>query len=256
MATAVEMKGADAVIRVRRERVHTTMLVEVLALLVFLAMGFAFVSRDEMALNPMIQRLEEMERRLQEQAKSLQEAVQRARELQLQNEQLQEALRRFAGQRNGTLPANDQLVIPRQQFAELTADLANKNAIIETVQQSNAQLRERLTGRGGSDLPNCPVTPGFLLTISLNGNGSFSVSPAWNSDAATAVARVDGAAALGSSSSLSSAQFRGLAERVKSWGRAQNPPCAFRVRVRTQHRSLELFQRQHRLVAQYFYTAW
>lgn len=254
-----EAESAETLLRVRKERLHSTMLVEILALLVFLAMGFALVSRDELAAQPLADKADRLERLLAERDQQIRELEVRVRGLELANQQLAQSLRRFAGQSKGTLRANDRVVVlPQDQFQSLTTDLANKSSMIDERQRENARLRGQLAaaGKGGTDLPNCTVTPGFLVSVDLEGNGTFLVRPMWAGTAENAVRQVSGVTQLASSRSLGKAEFQRLAQRVQDWGRSRSVPCGFRARVKPKHGNLDSYLQQHRVVARYFYTAW
>lgn len=251
--------AAEAVLRVRKERLHSTMLVEILALLIFLAMGFALISRDELAVQPMVDKIARLEREIRDRDQQIRELKVRVRGLEIANEQLAVSLRRFAGQHRGTVRANDRIVVlPQDQFTSITTDLANKTALLEGKQQENATLRDRLraTGKGGTDLPNCNVTTGMVLSVDLQAGGSFAAHPLWGPSASEAVRKVPGLVELASGRSMSRAEFQRLAAQVQSWGKEQVTPCGFRARVKPRHGNLNQYLEQHRVVARYFYTAW
>lgn len=254
MSDASSAAAADALVRVRKERVHTTMLIELLALLVFLAMGFAFLSREERDVSRLALRNEKLKAELGARDARIAALERERRQLRTQIALLSESLRRFQTEHTGTLRANDSVVLERRQFEQFTAAMSNQAAILRESQTENARLRQQL-GRGGNDLPSCPVTPGYLVAIDLVADG-YLVRPSWQPDAAFAASRVSGIGALASSRRLSRGEFQRLAGQVRDWGRTQQPPCAFRATVRRQHRNFELYDQQRRLVAQYFYTPW
>jgi hypothetical protein len=253
------VSSTEAVLRVRKERLHSTMLVEILALLVFLAMGFALVSSDEQAAQPLLDRIRHLESDLADRDKQVRELQVRVRGLEIANGQLAESLRRFAQIKRGTLPANDRIVVlPQDQFASITHELANNRALLDERQNENASLRAKLTasGKGGSDLPNCPVTPGLIISVDLQANGSFAGHSLWSPSAIEKVRESPGLTQLASGRSLSRGEFQRLAQQVQNWGRSQTPQCGFRARVKAKHGNLNEYLDQHRVVAQYFYTAW
>lgn len=254
MSDSRSTAAADALVRVRKERVHTTMLIELLALLVFLAMGFAFLSREERDVSRLTLLNEQLRVDLAESVARIGALEREKRQLRIQVALLEESLRRFQSEHGGTLVANDSVVLSRRHFEEVSAGMSNNAAMLSESQMENALLRQQL-GRGGSDLPRCPVTPGYFVAIDLMDDG-FLVRPAWSANASVAASRVTGASALASARPLSRAEFQRLAGQVRNWGRAQQPPCAFRATVRRQHRNFELYDQQRRLAAQYFYTPW
>ncbi|MDB5470309.1 MAG: hypothetical protein JWR84_1869 [Caulobacter sp.] len=249
--------SAATAAELRKERVHTTMLIEVLALLIFMAMAFAFLSRDESRHDRAMERIRELTEELDAAKRTI--AAQRIeiRKLQLSNEQLAESLRRLAKMNNDTLRANDKLVVlPQSQLDELTGNIANKDAMLDERQKSNAALRAKLAQSqgGGTDLPNCTVTSGFLLSIELMGDGGFVVRQAWAPGADPVARSLPGALEL-TSGQMSVARFEAGAARLRDWGRAQSVPCGFRARVTNRHSNLDLYKRQNRIVERYFYTA-
>lgn len=216
------------VLRLRKERVHSTMLVEVLALLIFMAMTFAFVLRDDaLRTNPWKIRYDKV-------AAELQLVQTQNAQLKRQVTELERANRQLLRTYSGTIAANDTLVINREQWRELINKLANAEAIVVRQQQDNAALQDRLNGRGGSDLPNCSVSPTtFIVRIDLVGGG-YRVTPRWPASAASEVAAIPGLVALASGRVLSTGEFRSLSGQVRKWGREQPIPCNFRAEVFTQ----------------------
>jgi hypothetical protein len=251
--------SAEAILRVRKERLHSTMLIEILTLLVFLSIGYALVSRAEMAAQPMLDKIARLEQEIRLKNHEIRDLRVRVRGLEIANAQLAESLRRFAAQLHGTLPANDRVVVlPQDQFTAITTELANKTALLDEKQRDNSGLRAKLVaaGKGGTDLPNCTVAAGLLLAVDLEGDGSFTGHPLWAATAVDRVRDVPGLSALATGRNLSRAQFQALAQQVQSWGRAQSPQCGFRVKVKAMHSNLSKYLDQHRFVARFFYTAW
>lgn len=259
MASAAEIAAGDALIRVRRERIHTTMLIELLVLLVFLAMAFAFVKDSEKTFSRLQERLEEAERRLDQARREIRRLEFDKRLLVEENESLQKSLRRFMAGHEGTLPANEKAVLIRQSTLDAqTARLSQAERIIEERQRDNAALRGKLqaAGKGGSDLPQCAVASGrFIARIDLLPDGGFRVAPKWPADAAPQAAKVPGLVALASSRAMGNAEFRRLAGQVQAWGKAQPVPCGFYVEVFSQHSQLQMYKRQYQTVGAYFYPA-
>lgn len=251
--------GAELV-RIQRERVHTSMLIELLVLLVFLAMAFAFVKGNE-------QRLDTVQEELEEQRMLLAEAREKIGRLERENERLLEengslerSLRRFMSTHEGTLLPNERYVLVRQQeFSAQIARSVDAETIIEDQQEELAQLQSRLEaeGRGGSDRPRCRVASGdYIVRIDMLASGGYIVYPNWPKDAATAVANVPGLVKLASSRSLSEAEFSNLANQMDQWGRSQPIECGFYAVATLKHSSLTTYRRQQQVIGRYFYAAW
>ncbi|HEX6375460.1 MAG TPA: hypothetical protein VFZ91_07040 [Allosphingosinicella sp.] len=250
------LAAAEAQLRLRKERIHTMMLIELLALLVFMAMGFAFVSRDEALANPVRDRIARLENLVAERDRRIAELESQARSLEAYNRELAESLRRLIDDPDRKLRANAGLVmLPKARLDELVAENRNKTELIAARQLENKQLRDRL-GRGGSDLPNCPVASGRIVEIQAYGDGGYGVTPLWSADAAPAASRVPGLVALTRAGRLSRAEFGRFAAQVKAWGATQTPACIFRARIVERHGNIERFKQQRRFADQYFYTAW
>lgn len=233
-------------LRLRKERVHSTMLVEVLALLIFMSMTFAFVLRDDaLRTNPWKQKHDQIAAELRELKVETASLRRQVTELERANRQL---LRSYAG----TVAANDAMVINRAQWKELIDKLANAEAIVQRQQQDNAALQDRLNGRGGSDLPNCTVSPTtFIVRIDLIGGG-YRVTSRWPASANAEAAQVTGLNSLARGAVLSTAEFRRLSAQVKAWGRTQTIPCNFRAEVFTQGGVISV--QQQNIVGDAFYT--
>lgn len=244
-------RAADASIRARKDRIHTTMLIELLALLIFLAFAFAFAMKEEGdKLNPWKQKYDRVIVQLAEATKTIREQQHQLRVLEAKVVTLEASIRRLVAAHDGPLAANDRLIpLTRGEYEKLL----NDRALLAALQAENVGLRARLN-KGGTDRPNCLVTPGFLIGVELLANGNLRVRPTWTPEARTRVAEVPGALALGEGGSMSSQQFAARASQIDQWARRQTVPCGFRARVSESHGNLGLYKRQVRTVEQYFYV--
>jgi hypothetical protein len=244
---------AEAQATIRKDRLHSTMLIELLVLMIFLALAYAFVTRDDFNVTSLQQKLEAITLRLKETQLELARTQRENIRLKRENALLQDSLNRWMQLPKDRLPANQQpVVMPKEEYERLK----NKEAMIDERQKENADLRAQLAQArgGGVDLPNCTVTASFLLSIDLRADGRLSAHPVWAAGAASAAQAVPGISDLASGRALSPAEFSRLAERVQAWGRSQPTPCGFRVQVQEQHRSLDLYKRQVKLVERFFYV--
>lgn len=239
MANSRETASAD-LLKLRKERVHSTMLVEVLALLIFMAFMFAFVLRDEASNTNVWKRKHDLvaaELRLvkRENARLTREV----RELKTVNRQLLNEI-------SGTIPANDKLVITTSQWQELIDRLGAAEGRVVV-------LEEQLGGRGGVDLPPCPgIQSNFVVKIHLV-QGGYRVTPNWPASAEPAASRVAGLLDLANGRTRSASEFRRVAAQVRSWGERQTPKCGFRAEVITSNGVISVTQKQ--TVDSAFYTA-
>lgn len=247
----VSIKAADASVRARKERIHTTMLVELLALLIFLAFAFAFAMKEEGdRLNPWKQKYDKIVIELAEAKATIADQRHELRALSAKISSLEASIRRLAAAHDGPLAANDKLIpLPKAEYDKLL----NDRALLVALQTENTSLRSRLSN-GGTDRPNCLVTPGFLISVELLADGAMRVRPAWTPQARTSVAEVTGALALGEGGRMTSQQFAARAAQVDQWARSRTPSCGFRARVSESHGNLTLYKRQVRTVEQYFYV--
>jgi hypothetical protein len=227
------------------------MLIELLALLIFLAFAFAFAMKEEGdRLNPWKQKYDQIVVDLAAANATIKEQRHELRVLQAKVASLEASIRRLAAAHDGPLAANDKLIpLPKVEYDRLL----NDRALLAALQAENARLRARLN-HGGTDRPNCLVTPGFLISVELLADGALRVSPTWTAEARGNVAEVTGALALGEGGRMSSQQFAARASQVDQWARSQVPACGFRARVSESHGNLTLYKRQVRTVEQYFYV--
>ena len=239
MPNSREIASAD-LLRLRKERVHSTMLVEVLALLIFMAFMFAFVLRDEASNTNVWKRKHDQV--AAELALARRENVRLTREVR----ELERANRQLLRQISGTIPANDTLVITTSQWRELINKLGAAEGRV-------AQLEEQLGGRGGVDLPPCPgIESNFVVKIHLV-QGGYRVTPNWPASAAPVAREITGLSELARGQTLSASEFRRLGRQVRSWGETQTPKCGFRAEVFTSNGVISVTQKQ--TVDSAFYTA-
>ena len=259
MSEAVLGPYSDAAVRVRKERIHTTMLIELLALLVFMSMAFAFVMKEEGdRVNPWKEKHDKVAAELRQAERRIVELRREVLTLSAKTRQMEAYIRRLLAAHEGPLPSNDRLApISREQYEDLMGKAGNDDAMLQELQRGNADLRAQLSAAkgGGTDLPKCLVTPGYLLSIELLAGGDYRVSPDWAAGAEDVVRQVPGAMELAAGGSFGRDRFLALAGQVAGWGKAQPVPCGFRVRVRENHGDLGLYKRQLRTVEQYFYVA-
>jgi hypothetical protein len=241
-----------AAVQMRKERVHTTMLIEVLALLIFLAMAFAFVLKEEGdRANPWKEKHDRIMAQLQVAQKQVAGLRKEVRALEIKVDGLEESLRRFISA--GRSPtANDQVVLSKREFDRLAAALANAEAIVVEQSKANDDLRGRI--KGGVGLAACTVTAGSLMRVRLLPDGNFRAEPAWAAGAADRARRIPGVAQLTSGQTLTAGQFRAHAAQVMQWGKSQSPKCMFRVRAIRGHNDAQRFNLQVKVLEGAFYV--
>ena len=138
-------------------------------------------------------------------------------------------------------------------------DRARNATAVSVEQQAEIQRLlnqiNALKGGGSVTRPYCTTNAGYLLTVQLNGDGTFTPVRNWQAIADGEVMKVDGISVLAGGGRLSRGQFVGAATRVDSWAKRQPIPCAFRVRVTRNHGDLSLYLKQLSAVEQSFYVA-
>jgi hypothetical protein len=240
----------------QNEQVVTFTLVELLTSLVFIAMLLALVLRSEALqnLDPSRENMLRLRHQLEETRKELQAAKLEISVLQGELEAQRSLVRRLMAQSGKPLPPNDVVVITTEDYNRI------RNAGAVSIEQQR-QIQELLSqiaalkGGGSVTRPYCRTNAGYLLTVQLNGDGSFTPIRNWPSVANNEVSRVNGIGALSSGSRMSQAAFNVAATRVDGWARAQEVPCAFRVRVTRSHANLPLYLQQLATVEQHFYVS-
>ncbi|MEP9360388.1 hypothetical protein [Sphingomonas sp. KR3-1] len=251
--------AAEAMLRIRRERVHTTMLIELFVLLVFLAIAFAFFQKDprHTAVDQLRSQIDKLESQLKDAKADISRLRGEREAFKRKYEEVAEANRRLINQVTGTAVANDRIMLTRTQYDQVMERL---NALALQLDASQAQskfLQAKLDAdpnSHGKDLPPCEVNAKFLLTIDMLGNGNFRVHPAWAPSEAAGLAAVPGLTDLTGSSALTPAKFRSYAGQIKQWGMNQRPiPCGFRAKWERLHANPDLSDKQRNLISQYFY---
>lgn len=242
-------------LRIRKERVHTTMLIELLVLLVFLAITFAVVTKDESGVSTIQAQLDALRAELLQVKHDNTTLRRENEEVRRANAELKDSLARWMDRPRSSLPASDQpILLPNDQFKRLNAQLSNDEAMIDERQKENAGLRVKLaTKSGGIDLPVCTVTAGYLIGVDLLGDGRLEAHAQWTPGAQEVVAAIPGVLTLVKAGPVATSVFGAQASRIAAWGRAQNSPCVFRVQVTEHHSNLALYKKQVRTVGQYFY---
>nr|WP_314444426.1 hypothetical protein [uncultured Sphingomonas sp.] len=240
----------------QNEQVVTFTLVELLTSLVFIAMILALVLRTEALkdLDPSRENMLRLRQQLQEAERDLKEAQQEVATLRVELEAQRSLVRRLMEQSGKPLPPNDVVIMPREDYDRTR----NARAISEEQQEQIQQLLKQiaaLKGGGSVTRPFCTTNSGYLFTVQLNGDGTFTPVRSWDAVANSQVEKIDGIGALAGASRLSRASFNSAASRVDSWARSQKVPCAFRVRVTRSHGNLSLYLQQLATVEQHFYVS-
>jgi hypothetical protein len=232
------------------------MLIELLVSLVFLAMAFAFVQKEEQSATTLQDKIFRLESELATiKAANLKLTTENA-DLRRRNRELEASLARWMKVPRSSISPNDRPVtLTGEAYKRLQDQLANALTMTAELQKDNAALRRLLNqqGKGGTDLPNCTVSAGFLLNIDFLPDGNLRTSPGWTAGAEAAARELPGIQDL-LAGDKSPAAFIQAAAQMAAWGHKQVVPCGFRVRAIERHTDLALYKRQLRSVEQYFYV--
>ncbi|MFC7499027.1 hypothetical protein ACFQRC_07305 [Enterovirga sp. GCM10030262] len=239
----------------QNEQVVTFTLVEFLTALVFIAMALGLILRSEALrdLDPDQEKMQHLRTQLAERDRRIRDLTREVSLLQAEIEAQRSLVRRLMSQAGMTLPPDEHVVLSRADYDRI------RNAVLVSRDQQSqiADLLRQiaaLRGGGGTDLPRCTTNPGMLISIRLNGDGSFSAAPAWPAESSAAVSQIDGLSDLISAGAMTRATFLRHASRVDAWGERQALSCAFNAVVTRGHGNLDLYLRQLSAVEQHFYV--
>jgi hypothetical protein len=203
--------------RRRRERVLMFLLVELLTILTFIAMGFAFVTQNELNIG----------RNYRDELAALEE---RHREVLAENRRLTEELEAV-----------------RRQLQQIIQALSIQR-VIANPEEFERWLEEQRQ-RTLQALPVCENPAGPLLAFEFLPNGDFR--------AVRAAATGEGAPDVGpilSQGAMSRSTLGEFARPLSDFGRDQRNPCRYRATAVARHENLRLYLRQMTTLRGYFYV--
>lgn len=237
------------------DQIVTFTLVELLTALVFIAMLLALVLKTEAlaSLDPARENVRRLQEELASTTASLRRAEAKVRGLEDELAAQRSLVRRLMSEAGKPLPANDYVVVEQERYDAVR----NAQAVAEEQQDTILGLQKQIAAlKGGASLtrPSCTTNSGYLLTVQLNADGTFSPRPTWPEIANQSVAKIDGIGAFRSGSRMSRGSFAAASQRIDQWARAQRVPCAFRVKVTSSHGNLALYLSQLAVVEQSFYV--
>jgi cell division protein FtsB len=260
------MSASSEVGRIRRQQIVNLSITELMLLLVFMAVTFSFLSKEEDLRDvPQIQkeleetkatnhRLEELIQTLnEERANLLRERDAARREI----ADLRNQLRELLPDAPPPVPNNPKTgPVPENMDKWLQARVASLEKIARDLQAENAALRRQIAGEGGRapGLPVCIVTSGYLLTFNFLRDGSISGDRAWDTAADSVALKIPGILTLSSGHALPLNQFQVAAAEVKKWGLSQGQPCTFRVKEKRETMDIDVFDKQLGAAESAFYV--
>jgi FtsZ-binding cell division protein ZapB len=255
--------GTGEIGRIRRQQVVNFSMTELLLLVVFMAVAFAFLSKEEDLRDiPLIKKeLEEVKRenqRLQSEILNLKRErtalLEEREQLRSRVAELERRLKELLPEGLPPAPNNEPMAqIPESELKALRAQNRNLNQIAREFQAENGTLRRQLGGKGAG-LPKCIVTSGFLLNLALRGDGSISGTAAWDEAAGSVASKLPGLAVLSSGAALSRAQFTSAGNELIAWANSQETPCRFSVKLTRLHSDISVYENQLNEVEMFFYA--
>lgn len=244
--------------RLRRQQIVNLSMTELMILLVFMAVTFSFLAREEDLVEiPAAQvRIAELEASLQQAKHDIAVLQKKLQEADAENERLRRALDRLRPVTPTPNPGQPAMVsVPEPTWRQLQAENESLKRIVAQQQKDIADLRRQIKDQGNKapGLPRCIVTSGFLLTITLQPDGYFRGSKAWDTGAEQQALALPGIERLSSGASLSTAEFRTAATELRKSGEAQEIPCRFTVLVKRETVNVDQYERQLNLLDEMFY---
>jgi cell division protein FtsB len=265
------MSSFAEVARVRRQQVVNLSITELMILLVFMAITYSFLAREEDRKEvPLVQQEWDELKAANERLRADVDKLKQERDVALARVAgLEQQLRQLFPDASPPVPnprGDEFVAIPKSILTELQAQAANfkemqaratkaeekvqelNMAIVElqnrlngakvieqqnqVLSASNAELQRRINGGKAPGLPLCTVVSGFLLVITANTDGTFTGASAWDKSPVSKVTELPNIQSLSSDQPLSETEFKKAASELSKWGTAQDQPCRFRARVK------------------------
>ncbi|PWC82498.1 hypothetical protein TSH100_23650 [Azospirillum sp. TSH100] len=239
----------------RRNDIINLTMTEVMILMVFAAMAFSFLAREEGMreadrLRAQVSVLEAERDRLAAENLTLTEKIHDL-------EKSLADLERLVAQ----LPPQDNrdhaklVILPASQLDQLNSELARKQQSVVEQKRLIEELSKKLAKEGkGTGLPRCPTPAGFLVEATLLADGGYSFQKAWEPKDDEAVLALPGITGLLSGGRIASDEVRLHAQALFDWGNAQEVPCRFHVSTKVQRMDLDMFLRMLNTLETYFYV--
>lgn len=208
-ARASSLSTADAMLaqqrrQRRRDRLLMMTLIELLAIMVFVAMAYALASRNEAEIST------DWKAKYEASQRELADAKASIVELRAQVEEARAAAAALAQAYDGEpLPVN-----PDEAWAEV---LERARTASQTQQQQAAAQQARiaaaLDGKGAFGVPRCPV-PTWAMTVLLYADDTLQAIPAWRPGEVTSVEQMPAIAELVGAGRISRDRFSALSSQV------------------------------------------
>jgi cell division protein FtsB len=271
------VKASNEIRRLRRQQIVNLSITELMLLLVFMAVTFSFLSKEEgrnevsifqkeneelKAANALLhKRIDELE---DESQKLVAERDQARREL----EELRQEFKDFLPDAGAPKPNSDPLVAVHRsaimsfsaRIKQLEGQAQQVEARNQTLEKDKADLESKnrqllvIVGKAPG-LPLCASPKGYLLTLTINADGTITGAKLWSADAEETALALPGISVLSSGQDLQGSEFDKAATKLQGWEDAQSDPCRFRIRLKRLTRDADLFDKQLHLVERFFYVA-
>jgi hypothetical protein len=255
------MLAMDEVARIRRQQVVNLSMTELMLLLVFMAITFSFLSKEEGLTEVTLFQKERDEARalnvllrahISELDLQIRELVRERDEEQRKAMELDRRLRELLPEATAPSPNPAHVVsIPQVQLDGLNNRVVVQNRVIAGRDAEIADLRKQIGGKAPG-LPTCSVTSRNILSFLFRADGMIVGARAWDSEADSVANNLPGMSVLASGMPLTHDSFAAAAKALSDWGRAQNPSCALSVLVRHDLTSAKEYDRKLDLVQRFF----
>lgn len=246
------MSTWSEVARLRRAQIVTLSISEIMLLLVFMAIAFSFLAKNEG--REAIPRVEQELREAKARIATLEDLV---RALRTERDRLKADFKELS-EELASRQEPDTTVTPRSETPRLTPDEVKKRvvslqALVNELQDENAKLRQMVGGKAPG-LPRCLVTSGFMFRFVLLADGHISGSPSWDAGALPNPAGLPGVNILSSGMPLGDRELIFAAAQLNHWADSLPQPCRFSVMARRETMDAATFDHQLRVLEGFFYV--
>lgn len=269
------------VARIRRQQVLNLSITELMILLVFMAVTFSFLAKEEglkdvPLAQKQIEELKDLNQSLRDQMAVLQQEHDRARaDVEILKRQLRQLFSDAPPAPNPQI--GDFIAVRKSELDDLNkgksdldglkngiadlkeindnlkSDLDKQRTATQGLRSQIAELRKLLGGKAPG-LPRCLVAGGFLSIVTLKSDGTMTVVSGSGDQPNPETAAIPGVTSLLSNQPLSASEFRKHASEINKWADAQEQPCRFSARVRHETMSVDQYDKNLKVVEQFFYV--
>jgi cell division protein FtsL len=227
-----------------RSQVFSLSVTELLFLMVFVAMAFAFFADAEgkTELTSAQNDVKELKEQLRKEKESGERQNAKIADLKGQVEILTDFV--------GNLLGDESVTLGEMGFGK---SVDQRNHFRKDLEKRYKKHLKRLGC--GTGYPRCKVTNSTLLSLYLREDGALDVSARWNEDAREAITQVPGLMQLVTKRTVTMEEFSRHAEQIFQWGDSQDVACRFHVDASSMAPNLSagFVSERMRIIDKYFY---